>query len=93
MCAHREPAYQVEPWLCGVDKCDCDLGSCDRLTESEQATERAIILPLFHQMSEQETGAGDRAREKVEQEYTLELQAQRYLSLFREILTNERNSI
>lgn len=53
MCAHREPAYQVEPWLCGVDKCDCDLGSCDRLTESEQATERAIILPLFHQMTEQ----------------------------------------
>jgi dTDP-4-amino-4,6-dideoxygalactose transaminase len=27
---------------------------CDRLSESEQAQERAIILPLFHQMSEQE---------------------------------------
>jgi dTDP-4-amino-4,6-dideoxygalactose transaminase len=26
----------------------------DRLTESEQAQERAIILPLFHQMTEQE---------------------------------------
>jgi dTDP-4-amino-4,6-dideoxygalactose transaminase len=26
----------------------------DRLSESEQAQERAIILPLFHQMSEQE---------------------------------------
>jgi dTDP-4-amino-4,6-dideoxygalactose transaminase len=27
---------------------------CDRLSESEQATDRAIILPLFHQMTEQE---------------------------------------
>lgn len=44
MCAHREQAYQLEAWSCGSD----------RLTESEQATDRAIILPLFHQMTEQE---------------------------------------
>jgi dTDP-4-amino-4,6-dideoxygalactose transaminase len=43
MCAHREPAYEVESWLYGSD-----------LTESEQAQAHAIILPLFHQMTEQE---------------------------------------
>lgn len=56
MCAHRELAYQKEAWSCGItDKsCNCEPGSCQRLTESEQAQERAIILPLFHQMTEQE---------------------------------------
>ncbi|MBD2501518.1 DegT/DnrJ/EryC1/StrS family aminotransferase [Anabaena azotica] len=56
MCAHREPAYSIEAWSCGVDSdaCNCELGKCQRLTESEQAQERAIILPLFHQMTEQE---------------------------------------
>jgi dTDP-4-amino-4,6-dideoxygalactose transaminase len=44
MCAHREPAYQMETWSCGSD----------RLTESEQAQDFAILLPLFHQMTEQQ---------------------------------------
>ncbi|KJH73156.1 DegT/DnrJ/EryC1/StrS family aminotransferase [Aliterella atlantica] len=44
MCAHREEAYQIEAWSCGSD----------RLLESEGATDRAIILPLFHQMTEAE---------------------------------------
>jgi perosamine synthetase len=56
MCAHREEAYQIEAWSCGIDgdACDCEQGKCKRLTESEQAQERAIILPLFHQMTEEE---------------------------------------
>ncbi len=56
MCAHRESAYQSEAWSCGIDAntCDCQKGKCQRLTESEQAQERSIILPLFHQMTEQE---------------------------------------
>ncbi|MFB2773260.1 DegT/DnrJ/EryC1/StrS family aminotransferase [Pelatocladus sp. BLCC-F211] len=56
MCAHRESAYSIEAWSCGIDgdACDCKQGSCQRLTESEQAQERAIILPLFHQMTEEE---------------------------------------
>ncbi|MBD2208366.1 DegT/DnrJ/EryC1/StrS family aminotransferase [Calothrix sp. FACHB-156] len=56
MCAHREPAYQIEAWSCGItnQSCNCEAGSCQRLIESEQAQERAIILPLFHQMTEQE---------------------------------------
>ncbi|MDV2995718.1 MAG: GDP-perosamine synthase [Chroococcidiopsis sp. SAG 2025] len=44
MCAHREAAYQIEAWSCGSD----------RLIESEQAQDRTIVLPLFHQMTEEE---------------------------------------
>ncbi|PIG92513.1 DegT/DnrJ/EryC1/StrS family aminotransferase [Gloeocapsopsis sp. IPPAS B-1203] len=44
MCAHREEAYKTEAWSCGRD----------RLTESEQASDRTMILPLFHQMTEAE---------------------------------------
>ncbi len=56
MCAHREPAYKYEKWSCGIEQtdCSCQPGNCDRLIESEQAQDRAIILPLFHQMSESE---------------------------------------
>jgi dTDP-4-amino-4,6-dideoxygalactose transaminase len=56
MCAHREPAYHHEPWSCGGDRkeCACSISSCERLVESERAQERAILLPLFHQMTEQE---------------------------------------
>jgi dTDP-4-amino-4,6-dideoxygalactose transaminase len=44
MCAHREEAYQIEAWSCGGD----------RLTESEQAQDCSMILPLFHQITELE---------------------------------------
>jgi perosamine synthetase len=56
MCAHREPAYQVEAWSCGVDSsaCNCQPGKCQRLVESEQAQDHAILLPLFHQMTKEE---------------------------------------
>lgn len=56
MCTHREPAYQREAWSCGIveNRCQCELGRCDRLRESELAQDQAILLPLFHQMTEQE---------------------------------------
>ena len=56
MCAHREPAYNNERWSCGIESKDCNCApqSCDRLVESEQAQEQAILLPLFHQMTETE---------------------------------------
>jgi perosamine synthetase len=56
MCAHREPAYSQEAWSCGIerDSCNCAGGSCDRLVESEKAQDNAILIPLFHHMSEQE---------------------------------------
>lgn len=54
MCAHREPAYMDTPWSCGVKSSDCSCrpGSCLRLKNSEDAQETALMLPLFHQMSE-----------------------------------------
>ena len=56
MCAHREPAYGQEPWSCGVGPADCDCppGTCARLRESERAQDQALILPLFHQMTDAE---------------------------------------
>jgi dTDP-4-amino-4,6-dideoxygalactose transaminase len=56
MCAHREPAYQHEPWSCGKGPvtCDCPNSTCIRLIQSEQAQETGIILPLYHQMTERE---------------------------------------
>jgi perosamine synthetase len=56
MCAHREPAYSREAWSCGINQknCNCEVGKCDRLPESEQAQDTTILLPLFHQMTEEE---------------------------------------
>ncbi|MCY7276743.1 MAG: DegT/DnrJ/EryC1/StrS family aminotransferase [Phormidesmis sp. CAN_BIN44] len=56
MCVHREPAYQQEAWSCSITQaeCQCEPGRCDRLRESELAQERSILLPLFHEMTEQE---------------------------------------
>jgi len=54
MCAHRETAYEREPWLCGVGPgiCGCLSGTCARLSESEKAQDHTIALPLFHQMTD-----------------------------------------
>ena len=56
MCAHREPAYSHDVWACGTDKeqCHCSPDTCLRLNESEKATDHAIMLPLFHQMTEED---------------------------------------
>lgn len=54
MCAHREIAYSQEPWSCGISPgtCECPMGSCARLKNSEQAQDQAILLPIFHQLTE-----------------------------------------
>jgi dTDP-4-amino-4,6-dideoxygalactose transaminase len=56
MCAHREPAYAVEPWTCGADDCSSTSapGHCTCLYESEQAQDHTILLPLFHEMSDEQ---------------------------------------
>jgi perosamine synthetase len=56
MNTHREPAYQKEAWSCGIapKTCSCEAGKCDRLVESEKAQDTVILLPLFHQMTEQD---------------------------------------
>jgi perosamine synthetase len=43
MCAHREPAYQVQSWR-----------SVGSLSESERAQEECILLPLYHQLTREE---------------------------------------
>jgi nucleotide sugar dehydrogenase len=59
MCAHREPAYETEPWSCGAGPgpCGCTPRSCRRLRQSEWAQDHTIVLPLFHQMTEAEQEA------------------------------------
>lgn len=54
MCVHRETAYRNEPWSCGAGPgtCGCASGTCARLSESENAQDHAMVLPLFHQMTD-----------------------------------------
>jgi perosamine synthetase len=43
MCAHREPAYQIQSWR-----------SVGPLSESERAQQECILLPLYHQLKREE---------------------------------------
>ena len=56
MCAHREPSYGPGTWTCrgGTLRCECPGGRCTRLRESERVQDEGVILPLFHQLTEQE---------------------------------------
>jgi perosamine synthetase len=56
MCAHREPAYATEEWSCGSGPgaCGCAPLTCVRLAQSERAQDQWIVLPLFHQMTEED---------------------------------------
>jgi len=51
MCAHREPAYQNQVWSCGEG---CIPAKCIHLTESEKAQTQCILLPLFHEITEED---------------------------------------
>ena len=46
LCAHREPAYGVEPWRAGPAG----------LIESERAQDRSVLLPLYHDLGEEQQG-------------------------------------
>jgi len=54
MCAHREESFIHGTWSCGKGpgSCECEPGRCVSLAESEKAQDRCIILPLYHQMTE-----------------------------------------
>jgi len=53
MCTHREPAYADEPWFCSSrHEGSCAQNACRALAESEHAQDTGIILPTYHQMSE-----------------------------------------
>jgi dTDP-4-amino-4,6-dideoxygalactose transaminase len=57
MCAHREPAYQIEPWrVAGQSGVVDGTDSCDMLTNSEAITARGLILPLYVGMTDEEQG-------------------------------------
>jgi len=45
MCAHRQEAYAREPWLPGADA---------QLTTSESAEDRAILLPLYSELTDED---------------------------------------
>ncbi len=55
MCAHLEPAYRTEPWRCAGRLAGCDhaAGRCANLPHSEAALHRGVILPLYHEMSDE----------------------------------------
>jgi dTDP-4-amino-4,6-dideoxygalactose transaminase len=75
MCSHREPAYAREPWRCAAPVC-AGGDACTHLRESERAQERAIILPLFHEMTNAEQEEVARAlRRACEQAATVTVAA------------------
>lgn len=56
MCSHREPAYRSEPWSCGGKQvgCGCEVGACRNLLHSELAQDNCILLPLYHEMTDED---------------------------------------
>ena len=54
MCTHRSPAYMAIPWSCDglARSCSCAPGVCLRLSESEQAEDRSLMLPLYPGLSD-----------------------------------------
>lgn len=54
MCAHREKAYAApDAWSCGSAGCSSPR-TCHHLRNSEYAQDHGLILPLFHQLTEDE---------------------------------------
>ncbi len=49
MCAHREPAYRIEPWRCQGPggTVDGESATCAALANSEAVTAHGLILPLY----------------------------------------------
>jgi dTDP-4-amino-4,6-dideoxygalactose transaminase len=54
MCSHRQPAYAREPWSTEAGSDDSAAPRRRHLVISEHAEDRAILLPLYSQMTEAE---------------------------------------
>lgn len=56
MCSHAEPAYAGPVWSCGEGPgpCGCRPGTCARLRRSEAIQAGGLILPLYHDMTDQD---------------------------------------
>ena len=52
MCAHRQPAYAVEPWLAGPRGGAEDACRQGELGASERAEDRSMMLPLYSEMTD-----------------------------------------
>jgi len=55
MNVHREASYPPGTWYCGVSIAACECGGpggCACLRHGEEAQETAIVLPLYHQLTE-----------------------------------------
>jgi dTDP-4-amino-4,6-dideoxygalactose transaminase len=68
MCSHREMAYPRGAWGCSAraNGCDCGVGMCRELRNSEDAQDRTIILPLFPTMTmEQQDRVVEAVRDAV----------------------------
>lgn len=52
--SHMEPAYELEPWVCGSDRgqCGCAPRTCKNLKQSEQARNRGLLLPMYAELTE-----------------------------------------
>jgi perosamine synthetase len=54
---HREDAYPPGSWYCGVSTAVCQCGGpggCACLRRGEEIQDTAIVLPLYHQMTDEE---------------------------------------
>ena len=52
---HREASYPPGAWYCGVSVAACECGGpggCACLRRGEEAQDTAIVLPLYHQLTE-----------------------------------------
>jgi perosamine synthetase len=67
MCSHRQPAYAKEPWSSAAGPDDSREPRRRHLTISEHAEDRAILLPLYSQMTAAEQ---DRVLEVFEEALT-----------------------
>ena len=57
MNVHREPSYPPGTWYCGVSIAACECGGpggCACLRHGEEAQDTAIVLPLYHQLTEED---------------------------------------
>ncbi|MBF0589761.1 MAG: DegT/DnrJ/EryC1/StrS family aminotransferase [Magnetococcales bacterium] len=54
MCIHREKSYPPDVWRSKRGVCDDMQKGCIDLRESEQAQDRTLLLPLFHEMRDEQ---------------------------------------
>ncbi len=54
--AHQSAAYAQRQWGCEAPVCDCEKGRCQRLSASERARRQTALLPLYHDLTDDDIG-------------------------------------